>query len=807
VEAVISTNAIMPDIQEEQLADEVAPESVPQSDDPPTFGVNNRDLPDILKDAFDRLINKYQARDVYDRRIEVLMDRILRFYDDGVQHVYPNWGTGVYQVGTAGGYVNIGNGKSIECPEFMGAYNIFRIRRRSLDAVLTQNEPPVDFTPDRPGQSEDIEAAETAEGYRALFDQNNDIKKIQQDIARMFELSGRAVAWTKTLKSRAKFGENADGSARSMETANIYGTLESKVPIVCDSFYDALYCFLYDDLDALTAKAENDWIADEIAPGEAGIGESDWERYARIGARQAKKSYYLTGMALSYLTTEMNCFLRPDGFTDKSMDEPYTGEMPDGSMSDGTKTIQEMMEMLYPDGAHVKYIGKTYSESWNECPDDALDVGFPVERDGLSGGALMEPDKVVQDAFNDYMNAKRQNLERGWSFTMFRGDAEDYDAIVDQHSQPRGMVLLKMADPGQPIEDSFYTEPQAEAPAGFDEAIQELKALSQELVGALPALEGNAAPSQTASGQAMDRSQAMGMLGPAWANMIRMFAGIYTKAALLASKNPDHGSEIAVTAGDGSTISIKLERLTKGKFHAHMSESSFPETTASKRANLQQIIQMAAQSPVGQALFESPDNWFEMFQLNGNPDLVFIPAIAFKKQTRELETLLQQPPVDNQAAIDAYNVQHAEQALTARAAGLPDPPYQAPPKLLPSLMPEADDYHQWESAKCQEYLSSEDCWTRQNVGTPESIEQAKQGVQNVRLHKGVHDQFMQQQAAAKAQAMQQLKPPSESINFKDEPPPAQAAMNKQAGINVAPEATPQVNKKAAAPGTPGTGTV
>ena len=76
--------------EEEQFADEVAPDDVPQSDEPPTYGKNNRDLPDLLQDAFDRLVKKFQARDVYDRRIEVLMDRILRFYDDGVQHVYPN---------------------------------------------------------------------------------------------------------------------------------------------------------------------------------------------------------------------------------------------------------------------------------------------------------------------------------------------------------------------------------------------------------------------------------------------------------------------------------------------------------------------------------------------------------------------------------------------------------------------------------------------------------------------------------------------------------------------------------------------
>jgi len=263
-----------------------------------------------------------------------------------------------------------------------------------------------------------------------------------------------------------------------------------------------------------------------------------------------------------------------------------------------------------------------------------------------------------------------------------------------------------------------------------------------------------------------------------------------------------------VTSGDGKNVTLKLERLKKGKFHAHISESSFPETTASKRANLQTIIEMASKSPLGQTLFESPDNWQEFLQLNGNPDLVLTPAIAYKKQTRELEILLREPPQDNQPAIDAYNLQHAAQALQARNAGLPDPPYTPPPAQLPSLMPEADDYHQWESAKCQEYLSSEDCWIRQNIGEVAEIEQAKLGVQNVRLHKGVHDQFLAQQAAAKAAAMQQMKPPSESINFKDEDPAARQQMNKQAGIiEAAPEAQPGVAKNAAAPGTPGTATV
>jgi hypothetical protein len=774
-----------------------------------------------LTNKLEAVVRKLQDQEMYDRRIEVLLDRIMRFYYDGVQHVYPNWATGVYQVGTAGGYVDIGNGQNVQCPMFMGAYNIFRARWRSLDAVLTQNPPGVGFAADHPQESESIEAAETAEGFWEMFDQaekGGQVKRIQKRVSYMMGMSGRVVSWTKTLKSKARFGANDDGEPRSMETAEIYGTMESKLPIVCKSWADSPYCFLFDDKNVLTLKAQNEWIRSKVTAGEASIGESDWNRFARIGVKQAKKGFFLTGLALNYLTTELNGFLRPEVFEDKLFDPAYPGADENDVREDGkTFTYRDKFLQLFPDGCHVKWIGKTYSESWNECPDDAIDVAFPMERDGLTGGALMEPMKVIQDAYNDYMNAKRENYETGWSVTYFRGNDEDYAAISNQRSRPNDYVLLKEGPPDQEIAKSvIHREDPAAPPEGFDQAIEELRGpVSQDITGALPALQGTSNKETTASQQAMDRSQAMGMLGPSWASMQIMFSGIAEKAARLASKNPDHGTEIAVVGKDGQKITVKMERLKKGKFHAHVSDSSFPETTAAKRANLADLIKMAAASPVGQTLFESPDNWEEFIELNGNQDLVFIPAIAFKKQARELEILLQEPPIiPTPEQIAEYSMQHAQQTIQAEQQGLPAPPF-APPQPQPSLMPEADDYHKWESAKCQEYLSSEDCWLRSNVAQPDegvdpaqALEQKKLGIQNVRLHKAVHDQFMAQQAMAQAQAQQQLKPPSESINFKDESPADKAQMNAQAGIKeAAPEAQGAVQKNAATPGTKGTATV
>lgn len=818
----MATSSVLP-VEDGEFADESSPDSVPQQDDPPTYGVKNRDLPKDLQDKLEAVVRKLQDQEMYDRRVEVLIDRILRFYYDGIQHVYPNWSTGVYQVGAAGGYVDIGNGQNVQCPMFMGAYNIFRSRWQSLDGVLTQNPPGIGFAPDKQ-DAESIEASETAEGFWEMFDQaekGGQVRRLQKRASYLMGMSGRVVSWTRTVKSKARFGVNDEGEARSMETADMYGTMESKLPIVCKCWAEAPYCFLFDDKNALTLKAENEWIRKKITPGEPSIGESDWNRFARIGVKQAKKGFFLTGLALNNLTTELNGFLRPEVFQDGLFDEAYPGAQEDETNEDGSAfSYRDKFLKMFPDGCHVKWVGKTYSESWNECPDDAIDVAFPMERDGMTGGALMEPMKVVQDAYNDYMNAKRENYETGWSVTYFRGNDEDYAAISDQRSRPNDYILLKEGNPDQEIgKQVIYREAPAQPPEGFDEAIEELRGtVSQDITGALPALQGSAKASQTASGQAMDRSQAMGRLGPSWASMQILFAGIAEKAARLASKNPDHGTEIAIVGKNGQKITVKMERLRKGKFHSHVTDSSFPETTAAKRANLADLMKMTAGSIIGQTLTESPDNWEEFLELQGNPDLVLIPAIAYKKQSRELEQLLQEAPIiPTPQDIAEAAMQHAQQQIQAEQqaaqTGMPAPPPQpfVPPQPQPSLMPEADDFHQWEAMKCQEYLSSEDCWLRMNVAQPDAgvdptqaLEQAKLGIQNVRLHKAVHDQFLQQQAMAQ----QAMKPPTESINYKDEDSAGKQQMNAQAGIKeAAPEAQSSVQKKAASPGTSGTATV
>jgi hypothetical protein len=812
----------------------------PDPANPPSFGKNNRHLPDVLKEVLTALIEEFQKRELYNRNVEGLTDRAMRFYDDGIQHFYPNFGTGAYQVGSAGATLNL-DGHELECSEYLAAYNIFRARRRTIDAVLTQNPPGIIFEPDRPDRSEDIQASETAEGYRHLFDQKNDIPDIQQTVTRYFELSGRVVAWTHTCENQQKWGVNEQSEPRKMETTELFGTLESKVPIICRNQDAAVYCLLYRDPDVLCAKEKNPWLRNEdktwkIVAGEGGPGESDWTRYMRLGVMQSAKGAYVINLMVNHLVTEMHAFIRPAAFQSERCDPVYSG--PSGwddeqkdfireewpANEDGEQaTIGDVLRSLYPEGIHAVYLGKCYSESMPCSMDDEIDIVMSEKRDSLTGGALMEPMKVVQDGYNDFKNAEREFYEKGWPVTWFKGDQQDYDAFIDQKSSPAQFAMLKnpVGGPEVPIQNQFFKEPEMEAPESFVQCTEEYRTvLSQDVTGASPALEGVAGPhDETASQRAMDKAQSMGILGPTWSRVQLVFAGIYKKAALAASKNPDHAKEIVVATGNKQTTTIQLEKLTRGQFHCKPdTDSTFPESTAAKRAALQALLPQMASSPVGAEFFNSPDNWEELQQIMGFPDLTFTPAIAYSKQIRELEILIREAPVDNSAAIDQYNQQHAIQALQAMEIGLPAPPYAPPPAELPSIIPKKRDYHKWELAKCQEWLSSEDCWRLEMQddsqivpGAPVQPKPVQPGysqndhVRNVELHADMHEQALQIQMQAQAAAAQQQKPPSESINFKDESPQGQAAMNKQAGIATpgAEPAAKQVQGRAGAPGSPG----
>ena len=741
------------------------PEQLPDEEPESPFGERNEKLPEQLVNALKSCIKEFAQQEMYVRRREVMRDRKNRFYERGYQHIYENSRTGGFVQGAAGSLVQC-DGREIQCPNYIDDYNIFQPYLRIIEAILTQNPPGIDFRPINPNASEDEEASETAEGYRKMFDRSNPVKSIQTQIIRMMGLSARTVLWTRSEANAQKFGFNGDDTPKKMETSSVYGTLESRVPCLSKCQEDMLYCGLFDDPDVKQAKAEYPQFRDKIKPGMIGLGENAYERTARMGILQGTRSLTQMGDAFTHLVTRGHWWLRPACFEGDYYEDVYNPVDGDGRPSapeqdeEGAPlSIKGKLCQLFPLGVHAVFVGDEYVGCWAESMDDSLVVGFPYEGDGMYRLALMDPMVVVQDRFNDNMNAAAEVWDMGWPSTWINADEDEYDAITSQRADPYA-IRMKKCRTGQKMDDEFFREPNPELPATFMTFVENLQGpLAQFMLATPPAVFGAAMEDQkTASGYAQARAQAMGQLGLIWGSIQAMMARMYYQAALCAARNPDHSEEIVITGEDGQISTLRMERLTKGKFGAYPDEdSSFPESTSQKRSTLSGIITLAQASPaIGQQLLSSPDNWKTFNQINGFPELVIPEAEARDKQQFEIEELLKGSPVPpDPMAVKGAQVQHAAEAMVARESQQPEPPFMPPP-ATPSVPVAELDYHQWEFEKCREWLSSE-ARRRANAEAPSQGQQLDgngdcPGVQNVILHAMQHKQFMMQEAAMQPQA-------------------------------------------------------
>ena len=724
---------------EETAPEELAEPGIEESQESP-YGPRNEKLPLQLVNAIKATIKEFASQELFVRRREVLRDRKNRFYERGYQHIYEGR-NGVFLQGTPGGTISA-NGREIQCPAYIDDYNIYQPYLRIQEAILTQNPPGIDFRPLNPNRPEDTEASQTAEGYRHVFDRSNNVKEIQTQIVRMLMLSGRVVVWSRTEEMPEKFGYTDDNQPKQMEVATIHGTMESRVPILAKSQEECLFCFLYNDLDVKQAKAKYpgegaDGIefASKIKANMSGLGESAYERLARLGVLNGSRMMSQIGDAFTHLATEQHDFLRPAAFTGDRFDDPLEEAGPE-DMIEGQPlpTVGEKLRQLFPDGCRADFVGDVYVGAANESMDDHLKIlGGPYVGDGMFRMAGMDPMTVIQDRFNDNMNAAGEVWDHGWPSTWIHAGDVEYDSIVGQTASPYAIRQLKELPNGMKAEDQFYREPNPELPATFMQFLDFLEGpLAQFIMAAPPALFGAAMQDQkTASGYAQARAQAMGQQGLIWQGIQHLMAGMYYQAALAAAKNPTHEDEITFEGPDQQTTTIRMDRLRKGKFGCYPDEdSSLPESTAAKRGTLASILTMAAQSPIlGAQIMESPDNWETFLDVFGFSELTIPEALSRQKAVSDIEKLLQQSPLPpSPQEMQAAMVQHAAAAMTATASGQPEPPTPNAAAMLKASIPvDPYAYFNWEAEKCKEWLNSDACRRQLEEGN-------QLGVQNVLLH-------------------------------------------------------------------------
>lgn len=686
-----------------------------------TAPVTPQELDDTDKAAIVQLLQGVLREERYARRQEVRESRLQRFYERGDQYIYFDETSYQFKPASESGE---------QLPTYTDVYNIYRPHSRSLISVLSQNPPGVNAVPKDLKKSVDITKANRAEKMRHRVDRDVRMKEVQTRAARFFCTDARVVT-----RQMVK-----DGKA----VCSVNGVLESKVPIYTDEIKAWPYAVLSHERDVSSAKEEYPDSADFITASNVTSGEAAFERIARIGVLGGTKSY-TNADSFAELVTEHTAWFRPAKYR----------KLP--------KEVQAKVKSLYPGGFRCVVISDHVCEMEAESIDDALAVGFPAPGDGQNRPSLLKDCVPLQDAFNDFMNMMREHADYCIPATWYDSTGIDDEAMVEQRSEPGAMHGIKVPN-GKSITDVIWQETAPQLPAEVTQLAETISGqLSQFITGDLPSLYGGSMEDvDTAKGYSMAREQAMGALAPAWSAMQMLFATIYEQLIqALATALGDE--EISIPGDGGKADSFKASELLVGEYGWYPdTDSSFPETTAAKRAAYQNYVTQLAGMDGGPAIIGLPDNLKLGLQLSGLEDFVIPGAEARDKQLREIEQLLGQKPVPP----DPMAVQQAQ------ASGQPPPPPTPSVPIDPVW-----DYHQAEMDKVQEWLSSDERVQEERQGN-------LAGIENVKLHGQAH-----KDALAAQQGQPQGKPPSVSIAFGDvTDPKAQAQILAEAGIQTTPDA-------------------
>jgi hypothetical protein len=741
------------------------------------YGINFRDLPDKLKQAFLDAAKKAQGQEKYIRRQEVLQDAEHRFYDMGIQHIYCR--NNQYQIAQPGVTVNVG-GEELNYGTYIDDYNILTAFLLIQRAKLTQNLPQIDFQPSNPNEPDDMEAANAAEGIKIDFDRNSDMRALADQFFYHLQMGGRAAIWTSIEDDPEKFSSSHRGTPHRTAKPMIYGCLEHKVPILAaNGVKDYPYFIAYDDIDINMAKEQYPWVAKKLSAGVC-LAENEWERIARLGILQGAKGsrYQLNiGDSISHLGTRGHIWLRLASFNDARDIWDEGGTVPDEETG-GQRQMQvrDKIAELFPDGVHFCAVGQEYVEAWDASMDECITVGHAYTGKGQSRQPIAKPMIVVQDGFNDACNMTKETIDYGAGSTFVACDEEDYDAIEKQESSPGAFHKLKQLLNGQDVRQMLWAQPSLEIPKTLGEFKDFLyQALPQFQLSVPPSIWGEALKgNDTASGYQLASLAAMGILGSFYKALATCSADMYYHAVLAVNKAANFPEEIVVER-DGMNISVRKESLGKGKFSAYPDlEGGFPETTQAKRQNTERVIGLLVQtqSPVVAQLWQSPDNVAWLLREEGLTDLVLDEAVARDKQTREIEELLKGSPrmgpqlvgmlngttngpdgapdiADILQVIDQMRGALGKQAMiqdaAAQLSGQPAPPPPDPMTVArSSVRVWPTDYHQWHAKKCRDWLNGDDCHAEMTIGSNGVPNKA--GVLNVILHLQEHLVFAAKEA-------------------------------------------------------------
>lgn len=771
----MSTNALIPP----PALDALSSVDTPQPEEQEQFGGDGfPELPKELQDALKELLKKALKREVYARRQEVMEARKQRFYDRGVQYIYWDFNS----MGFAW-LPGCAPGSGADDGGYSDVYNIFHPFLRALIAAGTANSPGAHIEP-RSNKTADTIGAESADLYREFVEQANDIKRVQTEIWRYFGTDGRVIIRVYKGQPDESIGVDEDGEPLEAELMDVGGVLEWKVPITQNDPKKWPYAVNSEEFELETLQEDYPNVVDEhgeslIKGSGDEMGESAYERMARIGVLQGSRLLTASGETFTNLATRHIAYFRPSFFRATS------------------KKYRDQFAEIFPDGCELIVCGGEYCESRPKSMDDVITVSHSTPGDGQNRSSLMHDMVGPQDTFNDCWNQQKEIFDYCIPDVYMDSATVDSMATEERKAEPGAEIPVVLL-PGENIANKVMFGQNVEVPQTMILALNTLSgSLGQMITGMYSAAQGDGDKHQeTAKGLTILKESALGQIGIAWGASQSLIAGAIEKCIRLAAKTRDGSQKISVrVAGSDASSSkeIQVANIQKGNWYSEV-DSSYPDTRAMKRAIFTSLVEMSAKSPAIAAMLALPENQELFKEFVGIEGFEVPGAAADLQQRREIEELLKSgPSIPAPEEVQQGAMQQiqgmAQQASAAMQQGQPPPP-PPPPEAIGQIQQQVTqqltkstvpidpvwDFHQQHVQTIQDWLASQDRFDEEAKGNFD-------GIENVKLHGMAHKQVLEQLAA---QQPSQNKPPSVSINFADLPIDGKQQAAKEAGITLNP---------------------
>lgn len=694
------------------------------------YGPKFLKLPDERISQLRELVNKFNLRDQWGRQIEILRCTLKRYFWIGLQHAWWNNDSQCFQVGQQGGAMNTAENMNEEDGTSVQDFNIYKANGKIFASVFAQNPASVRSEPDQPKDSNSIRASKEAEKYIRVYDKFNPQQEAQIEIGRLLWNDGRIVSITEASE---------DGKTETTEYA---GVLETKVPIYETDKKLWPYCKISKDHDVVVLKEKHSEVADKItAGGKAATPNDEIARMARIST--AESITQLSQDSLAYLSTENRWWLRPSAFWECDDDARlfFVGGKKKG---DDGKEVEE--KGIFPNGVKLTFVGETFCGAVPCSMDEHIEVLHAEPGEGQARNSLGDPHVPVQMEFNDGMNMTAELLKYTIPSLWADMDETEAQAIQSQLAQ-YGAIRFKKKAEGEPLENSFFPEPQVEAPAVLVAWLENLQGpLTQLVTLNQPAMFGaNMEDQKTAKAYGQALQQSLGVLTIVWVPYQNFAAKIKEQAAKIAARR-DEKFAAMVEGSNRQTEAIEIDPLIlRGGFvFSAIPAQGFPESWQAKSTTIKGLMAAAPQNPQIAATLQLPTNQVLIHEAIGVPELDIPSQDPRDKQLLEWSEIQkgEGPEVDEEAT--AQREQQRETQLATAAQQLGKQPEEMP--ALPTLGPiykssipvDDSEDHVAEALECSRILNSPE---GQKVKRTKDLGDGRNGAQiwlDLKLHYQAH---------------------------------------------------------------------